>query len=133
MPTVTSGVIGVGTDLVEIGRLAAALERRPGLIGRLFTGAERAYCESARVQAKCDERFAVRFAAKEAAMKALGLGLRGRIWHDIEVVRSPTGMPGLRVGGRAATIAADRGGSRWVVSLTHTRVLAHAVVLLVGP
>lgn len=123
-------VVGVGIDLVEVARVRRALERRPGLARRLFTATERDYAEAARHPDRRAQRYATRFAAKEAAMKALGVGL-GRIdWHDVQVGRAPSGAPSLQVAGRAARIAAERGGDRWAVSLTHTGVSAGAVVLL---
>ncbi len=123
-----AGVVGVGIDLVEVARIAKGLERAPGLADRLFTPAERDYCDAGRSPAR---RYGARFAAKEAAMKALGVGLGGIGWHDIEIVRGDTGAPTLRARGRAAGLAAGRGGDAWLVSLTHTDALAQAVVLLI--
>ena len=128
----TPTVVGLGIDLVEIDRIAKALERTPGLVERLFTKDERRYCESARNKQVQAQRCAVRFAAKEAAMKAVGMGLKGRSWQDIEVVRGGAGEPNLRVRGRVAALAADRGGTNWLVSLTHTTTLAQATVLLLS-
>jgi holo-[acyl-carrier protein] synthase len=119
-------VIGIGVDLVEVDRMRAALARTPGLVDRLFTPDERTYAEAARDPA---ERFAVRFAAKEAAMKALQVGMSDIDWHDIEVVRTPSGAPELVVRGRAYELAADRGVRRWLVTLTHTHTMAEAVVV----
>lgn len=120
-------VIGVGIDAVDVERMAAALARTPSLIERLFTPEERAYCEAATTPAP---RFAVRFAAKEAAMKALGVGIGAYPWHDVEVARSSSGAPSLVVVGAAASLAAHRGGTSWLVSLTHTDSIAQAIVLL---
>lgn len=121
------GVVAVGLDLVEVLRLERALQRRPALAGRLFTDAEIDRCSGARRPA---ERYAVRFAAKEAAMKALGVGIGAGIWRDVEVLVGRTGEPSLVVTGRAAELAMQRGGTHWLVSLTHTGGLAQAVVLL---
>jgi len=119
-------VIGVGVDLVEVDRMRTALARTPTLEARLFTDGERAYARAAHDPA---ERFAVRFAAKEAAMKALGVGLGAIDWHDVEVVREGSGRPRLVVTGRALELAADLGVSGWLVSFTHTASMAEAVVV----
>jgi holo-[acyl-carrier protein] synthase len=119
-------VIGLGVDLVEVDRMRTALARTPTLEARLFTDGERAYATSANDPS---ERFAARFAAKEAVMKALGVGLGAVDWHDIEVVRVASGAPDLRITGRALELAADLGISAWKVSLTHTATMAEAVVV----
>jgi holo-[acyl-carrier protein] synthase len=119
-------VIGIGVDLVEVDRMRRTLERTPTLADRLFTAAERRYAESA---TDPTERFAVRYAAKEATMKALGVGLGAFDWHDVEVVRTDTGAPELSVTGRAAKLAAAAGVTRWLVTLTHTGSMAEAVVV----
>lgn len=121
-------MIGVGVDLVEVERMRTALARTPTLAERLFTEGERAYATAARDPA---ERFAARFAAKEAAMKVLGVGLGAVDWHDIEVVRTDSGAPELRVTGRAYELAVDLGVRSWQVSLTHTATMAEAIVLAV--
>lgn len=119
-------MIGIGVDLVEVDRMRTTLARTPALVDRIFTPGERAYAEAARDPS---ERFAARFAAKEAAMKALGVGLGDVDWHDLEVVRTETGAPELLVRGRAAELAASRGVGRWLVTLTHTASMAEAVVV----
>ncbi len=124
------GVVGVGIDLVDVARVAKALARRPGLVDRLFTPGERAYCDTARSDAARARRYAVRFAGKEAAMKALGVGLGGVGWRDVEIIRGDRGEPTLCARGHAADLAAQRGGTNWLVSLTHTDAFAQAVVLL---
>jgi holo-[acyl-carrier protein] synthase len=118
-------VIGLGLDAVDIDRFRQALARRPGLAGRLFTIGERAYAEG---QSDPAPSLAARFAAKEATMKALGVGLGAFRWQDVEVVRSESGRPSLVVRGAAAALAADQGVGNWHVSLTHTSRLAGAVV-----
>ncbi|MCB1031669.1 MAG: holo-ACP synthase [Acidimicrobiales bacterium] len=118
-------VIGLGVDLVEVDRMRTVLERTPTLVDRLFTEYERAYARSANDPT---QRLAVRFAAKEAAMKALGVGLGAIGWHDIEVRQSSTGAPELAVSGRAGKLADELGITEWKVSLTHTRTVAEAVV-----
>jgi holo-[acyl-carrier protein] synthase len=119
-------MIGLGTDLVDVDRFRRTLARTPTLVEKLFTAGEREYAERA---SDPTERYAVRFAAKEAVMKALGVGLGAIDWHDVEVVRSATGAPGLRVEGRAAELAAEAGITRWAVSLSHTGTTAQAVVV----
>jgi holo-[acyl-carrier protein] synthase len=119
-------VIGIGVDLCDVDRMRTSLDRTPTLAERLFTPAERAYCEQRRDPA---ERYAARFAAKEAVLKAMGLGLGACRWHDIEVVRAESGEPSLHLVGAAAQAAADRGIERWLLTLTHTRTMAEAVAV----
>jgi holo-[acyl-carrier protein] synthase len=122
---VAHGVIGVGLDLVDIERFRELLGRQPAMRARLFTRDELALA---------DERtdpvpmLAVRFAAKEAVMKALGVGLGAFSFHEVEVLRLDSGAPTLRVSGGAATLAADRGVSAWHLSLSHSNATAGAVV-----
>lgn len=106
--------------------MRAALARTPTLATRLFTPAERAHCEQRRDPA---ERYAARFAAKEAVLKAMGLGLGACRWHEIEVVRAVSGAPSLRLEGAAARAASERGIQRWLLTLTHTEHLAEAVAV----
>lgn len=123
-------VLGLGIDLVETGRIAAALARTPGFESRVFTPAERLSCASRkdRVQA-----LAARFAAKEACLKALGTGWsQGLGFLQVEVVREGEGPPGLRLHGAAAARAAALGVARVHVSLTHQEGAAAAVVVLEG-
>ena len=120
-------MIGIGIDAVEVDRFERALARTPRLADRLFTQAELAY---GRAAADPTPRLAARFAAKEAAMKALGVGLGAFGFHDVEVVRdAASGVPSLAVTGAAAALAGDRGVTGWKVSLTHTERTAHAVVV----
>jgi holo-[acyl-carrier protein] synthase len=119
-------VIGVGTDLVDLDRFRTALERTPGIKTRCFTEGERTYAER---RADPVERYAARFAAKEAVMKALGVGLGACEFHDIEVVRAESGQPSLVLRDRAAELAAEQGVSTWHLSLTHTDTAAHAVAI----
>jgi holo-[acyl-carrier protein] synthase len=119
-------VIGIGVDLVDVERMRAVLARTPRLADRLFTPAEKAYAEAARDPA---ERFAVRFAAKEAVMKALGVGLGAFAWHDVEVVRADSGAPMLRLSGRAAVLADAAGVNGWKLTLAHTATAAEAIAV----
>ena len=114
----------VGIDLIEIERLERALERRPGLADRVFHPGELSFAESRR---RPGRHLAARFAAKEAALKALGIGGFGL--RDIEVTGGGDGPPALRLHGRAAE-AAERIGAELEVSLTHSRDLAAAVVVV---
>jgi len=119
-------VIGIGIDAVEVDRFRAVLARRPALADRVFTVGERAHVARS---ADPVPRLAARFAAKEAVMKALGVGLGAFGFHDVEVVSAPSGAPSLRLSGRAAALAADRGVVDWRLSLTHTSRSAQAVAV----
>ena len=123
-------MIGIGIDAVEVARFRDVLARTPSIAGRLFTRGERAYADG---HADPAPRLAARFAAKEAAMKALGVGLGAFGFHDVEVVNAEGGAPSLRVTGAAAALAAERGVTSWLVSLTHTDAVAEAVVVAEGP
>lgn len=118
-------VLRVGTDLVEVDEMRAVLDRQPRFAARVFTPEERAWCD---IPADSAERYAVRFAAKEAVLKALGVGLTGSVLTEIEVVRAASGCPSLRLTGRAAALAEEAGVRSWLITLTHTRTLAHAFV-----
>lgn len=122
-------IIGVGTDLVEVRRVAAMLARRGERArAKLFTPAEVARCLGGR---RPEESFAARFAAKEAFFKALGTGWSGGIgWREVEVVSASGGAPSFRLAGTAARLAAERGVRRVHLSLTHTAELAAAYVVL---
>lgn len=124
-------IIGSGIDAVEIGRIQHSMERYgQRFLDRVYLAAEQAYCLRKR---KSAESFAARFAAKEAAAKALGTGIsHGVNWLEIEVVREPSGRPTLRLHGRAAAIANRLGVTRAALSLTHTAELAMASVVLEG-
>lgn len=115
-------VIGVGIDAIEIERIAAAIEKRPRFTERVFAPEEREYCEAKVNKAK---HFAVRFAAKEAVMKALGIGLGQADWSEIRV--TGPGRPGVLLTGRAERRSKDLGIARVEISLTHSRELALAV------
>ena len=122
-------IVGTGIDLVEVPRVAAAIERFGArFLRRVFTAKEIAYCNSKPHPA---ERFAARFAAKAAAMKALGTGLRhGVSWQHVEVGREPGGRPTLHLSGRAAEFAKSLGASRTFLSISHTAEHAIAEVIL---
>ncbi len=122
-------VIGLGTDLVEIDRFRLAMSRRKRLGERLFSEDERAYADRHRDPAP---RLAARFAAKEAVMKALGVGLGAFKLRDVEVARRKSGAPDLVLRGKAATLADARGVTGWHLSLTHTDSMAMAVAIALG-
>lgn len=119
-------MIGIGIDAVEVDRFRSVLARRPTLAERVFTPGERSYVAGS---ADPVPRLAARFAAKEAVMKALGVGLGAFAFHDVEVVSEPSGAPSLRLTGRAAALASSRGVVDWRVSLAHTASSAHAVAV----
>jgi len=121
-------IVGLGVDITEVDRMEAAIARRGrAFLTRLFTPAEIIYCERHHHSA---ERFAGRFAAKEAAMKALGTGwARGVRWIDIEVVREPSGKPTLKLAGAAQAIAASLGVKHIAVTITHDGNTALAQVI----
>lgn len=122
-------VVGVGVDAVDVERFRRVLERRPGIAARVFTVAERAYAMSAPDPAP---RLAVRFAAKEAALKALGAGIGAAPFRAVEVVRAENGRPRLALAGPAAALAHRRGAGRFHLSLTHTDTVAVASVVAEG-
>lgn len=119
-------MIGVGVDAVEVNRFRKVLARRPTLAERLFTPAELEY---ARRKRDASERLAARFAAKEAVLKALGVGLGAAGFREIEVVRAPSGQPALRLSGRAAALASAHNVHAWHLSLSHTSLEAVAMVV----
>ncbi|HEY1116133.1 MAG TPA: holo-ACP synthase [Acidimicrobiales bacterium] len=123
---VLNGVLGVGIDLVDVDRFRRSLLRTPSMRERMFTDGERAYAETANDPT---ERYAARFAAKEAVMKAMGVGLGAFGFHDVEVLRDEGGRPSLRVIGAAELLAVERGVQAWQISLTHTATSAGAVVM----
>ncbi|MCC6969962.1 MAG: holo-ACP synthase [Phycisphaerales bacterium] len=122
---------GHGVDIVEISRIAEMLQSHgERFIAKCFTPGEAAYCGQGPTRA---ERFAARFAAKEATLKALGTGWRdGIAWTDIEVVPEPSGRPTLRVTGEAARIAGGLGIATWHISLSHSKLHAIASVIADG-
>lgn len=120
------GVKGIGIDVVDIERFRASLVRTPSMRDRLFTEPELAY-----VAAKSDPvpSLAARFAAREAVMKAMGLGLGAFGFHEVWVERAESGVPSLVVTGRAFEHADARGITTWHLSLTHSDLVAAAYVV----
>src|SRR5271155_980941 len=121
-------IVGLGLDIAEIDRITAALTRHgAAILERLYTPTEVAYCESHKNKF---ERYAARFAAKEAAMKALGTGwTRGVRWRDIEVANVPGGKPTLRLQGVAREFAEKMGVKNISLTITHSGNLALAQVI----
>lgn len=123
-------VIGIGVDLVDIERFRRSLERTPSMRSRLFTEVELAYVAP---QTDPIPSLAARFAAREAVMKSLGVGLGAFGFHEAWVERAPSGRPSLALSGRAAELASQAGVVTWHLSLTHSDVMAAAYVIADGP
>ena len=115
----------VGVDIIEHERFARALERHPRLVERVFTAAERDYCQS---RPNPLQHFAARFAAKEAVGKAIGTGVR--CWSEIEV--SGPGSPGVSVTGRMGRAAAAAGIGSLAISMSHSESVSVSVVIATG-
>ena len=124
-------VLGLGVDIVETARLAAALERHGApFLDRVFLKSERAYCAQAGVAVRC---YAARFAAKEAVAKAFGTGIGAQLgWHDIEVLRAESGAPSIRLHGTGAETAARLGIREVRLSLSHSEHYAVASAIALG-
>jgi holo-[acyl-carrier protein] synthase len=124
-------VFGIGIDVVEVARIASAIERHGELfLNRLFTAGERHYCASRNHAAL---HYAARFAAKEAVSKALGTGIGGHAgWLDLEIVNDPAGAPRLVLSGAAASFAKDHGITDIQISLTHAREYAAANAIAIA-
>ncbi len=122
-------IVGIGLDLAEVDRIEKAIGKHgERFLHRVYTEAERRYCES---KPNRWERFAGRFAAKEAAMKAIGTGWkRGVAWRDFEVMRNPSGQPVMVFHGKAGEIARQLGVKRALVTISHTQAQAIAQVIL---
>jgi len=122
-------IVGSGIDIAEVPRIAESIKRfGDRFIRRVFTEGEIRYCDT---KANRIERYAARFAAKEAAMKAIGTGWnRGVTWRDVEVCRMPGGRPTITFHGKAAEFAAQLGTKHIALSLSHTEQFAIAQVIL---
>jgi holo-[acyl-carrier protein] synthase len=114
---------GIGVDIIQVGRVEAAIRRRPSILARCFTSVEREECQR---RWRPAEHFAARFAAKEAVAKALGRSLS---WHEVELTRREAQKPEVRLTGRALQVAAGR---QVVVSMSHTCEHAVAVAVVFG-
>ncbi len=106
--------------------MRTALSRTPTLRRRVFTEAEQTYCDRRRDPT---ERYAARFAAKEAVMKALGVGMGACKWREIEVAKAASGAPSVRLHGGAQALADARGITRWHLTMTHTHRTAEAIAI----
>jgi phosphopantetheine--protein transferase-like protein len=121
--------VAVGVDVVDLDRFESVMTRQSSFLDRVFTSDEREYCEKANATSVRCQRYAARFAAKEAVMKALGCGLGAYGFHDVEVARDDdSGEPSLLVKGKAAVLADALGITRWMVSLSHSDLVAIAMV-----
>ncbi len=122
-------ILGVGTDLAEVSRIRESITRfGERFLNRIYTPGEQTYALS---KANSAERFAARFAAKEAGMKAIGTGWsHGVTWQDFAVINEPSGRPTLRLGGVAREVADHLGVRSISLSLTHTKEMAFAVVII---
>lgn len=125
-------IIGHGIDLVDLDRIAVMIDRHgERFLERVFTEGERAYADGG--GRRRVERYAARFAAKEAVFKAIGTGWRSGItWRDVDVRREPSGAPCIQLSGRCLEVAEEHGVERWLISLSHTDRTAIASVIALG-
>lgn len=122
-------IVSIGIDIVEVYRIRESMTRTARFAERVFTEGERAYCESKGAAAY--QSYAARFAAKEAFLKAIKTGWRGKLaWTDIEVVSDAEGVPELRVTNEAARLMAELGVVTAHLSISHTKDHAVAYVIL---
>lgn len=122
-------IVSIGIDIVEVHRIRESIDRTPRFVERVFTAPEREYCDSKGVAAT--QSYAGRFAAKEAFLKALKTGWRGKIaWHDVEVVTDADGVPSLNVTGEARRLLDGLGATHLHISISHTTEHAVAEVIL---
>jgi holo-[acyl-carrier protein] synthase len=120
-------IVGIGVDLVDVGRVESILQRHPTFAERVFTPEEISYCAS---QASPAESYAARWAAREACRKSLG-GIHRMRWHDVWVERAPSGAPRLGLAGTSLTRARSMGVTSVMVALTHERRMAAAFCVAV--
>jgi holo-[acyl-carrier protein] synthase len=121
-------IVGIGVDVVEVDRIRRLLESRPGFRDRVFTSTEIVDCQNEADPTPC---YAARWAAREAATKALG-GIPGKSWHDIAIRRGPEGEPHLTLTGTAQRRAEEIGANQVLVSISHERSVAAAFCVAVG-
>ena len=122
-------IVSIGIDIIEVYRISETLARTPRFVERVFTEQERAYCDAkGAAAAQC---YAARFAAKEAFLKALKTGWRGKItWHDMEILNDEQGVPSLKISGEAEEILNNLGANKIHLSMSHTTDHATAQVIL---
>jgi len=124
-------IIGCGIDLVKIERIEKIIKRWGNdFTSRIFTSLEGEYCEKKKVNKF--QSYAGRFAAKEALLKALGLGLRGDNWKEIEIRNDKLGQPIIDISGKLKNIASVKGVSKYFITISHTKEYAVAQVILEG-
>ena len=122
-------IVSIGIDIVEVYRISETIQRTPRFVERVFTEKERAYCESK--GAASAQSYAARFAAKEAFLKALKTGWRGRItWQDMEILNDAQGVPNLEIKGEALVLLENLGADKIHLSMSHTTDHAVAQVVL---
>lgn len=122
-------IVSIGTDIVEVYRIAETIERTPRFVERVYTERERAYCNAKGAAAA--QSYAARFAAKEAFLKALKTGWRGKVtWHDMEILNDELGVPTMIVTGEALNLMKGLGATRIHLSISHTTEHAVANVVL---
>lgn len=122
-------IVSIGIDIVEVYRIRETLERTPRFTERVYTEKERAYCEAKGAAAA--QSFAARFAAKEAFLKALKTGWRGKItWQDMEILNDEQGVPHLEIKGEARKLLENLGANKIHLSISHTTDHAVAQVIL---
>jgi holo-[acyl-carrier protein] synthase len=122
-------IVSIGIDIVEVYRINETIQRTPRFVERVYTARERLYCESK--GAASAQSFAARFAAKEAFLKALKTGWRGKItWHDMEILNDAQGVPSLTIYGEARDLLEKMGADRIHLSISHTTDHAVAQVIL---
>jgi holo-[acyl-carrier protein] synthase len=122
-------IVSIGIDIVEVYRIRETLARTPRFAERVFTEKERVYCETKGAAAA--QSYAARFAAKEAFLKALKTGWRGKItWHDMEILNDAQGVPTLEIRGEARVLLENLGATKIHLSLSHTTDHAVAEVIL---
>ncbi len=122
-------ILSIGTDIVEVYRIRETIERTPRFVERVFTEKEREYCESKGAAAA--QSYAGKFAAKEAFLKAIKTGWRGKItWHDIEILNDVDGVPDFEITGEAMELLGKFGADKVHLSISHTNEHATANVIL---
>lgn len=122
-------IVSIGIDIVEVYRIRETLERTPRFVERVFTEKEREYCE--KKGAAAAQSYAARFAAKEAFLKALKTGWRGKItWQDMEILNDEMGVPNLKIRGEAHILMTNLSANKIHLSLSHTTEHAVAQVIL---
>src|SRR5215203_299335 len=122
-------IVSIGIDIVEVYRIAETIQRTPRFVERVFTAKERVYCDAK--GAASAQSYAARFAAKEAFLKALKTGWRGRItWQDMEILNDAQGVPAMEIKGEARVLLENLGADKIHLSISHTTDHAVAQIIL---